>query len=316
MPSFAVLTPSYGPDFRLCCELNRSVLEWSAPEVEHHVVVPRRDRELFAPLAGARTHVWTIDQLVPRAMLAIPWANAWVNLRRPYLPVRGWVMQQVVKLAATAELGVDVLLLVDSDITFVRPFGPETFRQGGPLRFYRAGDAVSAEMSRHVIWHDVARRLLGLPTAGPPPLPDYVGPVIAWDRDVVLALKGRIERVMGRPWLDAVASQLHFSELILYGVFVDQVLGAAADVRATRSMVCHNYWGPGPLAPEAVPEFAGSLSPTDIAVMISAKSHTPAPVRQEVLSRIRAAASSGSRNASPLAAPRSATEIGASTAGP
>jgi hypothetical protein len=290
--TFAVLTPSYAPDFELCRELNRSVLDWTALEVQHHVVVPRRDHKLFSRLASARTRVWTADEFVPRGMLPIPKANAWLNLRRPYPPIRGWVMQQIVKLAAAAELGVDVLLLADSDVTFVRPVTVDTFREGDHVRFYHAPDAINAEMSRHVLWHDVARRLLDLPPAGPPPLPDYICPMNPWDREVVLALRDRIERVTGRPWLDAIASQLHVSEFILYGVFVDEVLGTSAATCAMPSTLCHTYWGPGPLVPEGVPSFAQSLSPDDVAVMISAKTNTPQSVRREALSHIRATVSS------------------------
>jgi hypothetical protein len=111
-----------------------------------------------------------------------------------------------------------------------------------------------------------------------------------WDRRVVLALRERIEKVTGRPWLDAIGSQLHISEFILYGVFMDEVLRTSA---ATPSPLCHTYWGPGPLAPEAVPGFVRSLSRDDVAVMISAKTRTQPSVRREALSRIRATVSSG-----------------------
>jgi hypothetical protein len=55
--SLAVLTPSYAPDLELCRDLNRSVLEWTQPEVRHHIIVPRRDVGLFARLRGPRTEV-------------------------------------------------------------------------------------------------------------------------------------------------------------------------------------------------------------------------------------------------------------------
>jgi hypothetical protein len=281
MSSVAVITPSYAPDFELCRDLNRSVLEWTPPDVDHHVIVPARDRKLFGRLRGPRTEVWTVDQFVPSRMLPVPRMNMWLNVRRPYPPVRGWVMQQVVKLRAAAALGADVLVLADSDVIFVRPVTEDTFESDGRVRFYRSDDAVDEEMRRHVMWHDVARRLLGLPPAGPPPLPDYVSALNVWERRVVLALRDRIERVTGRPWLDAIASELHVSEFILYGVFVDGVLGTSADVFAADSMLCHSYWGSSPLAPAAAAGFVRGLSPEDVAVMISAKSGTPLEVRRE-----------------------------------
>jgi hypothetical protein len=288
MTTFAVLTPSYAPDFELCRELNRSVLEFTGPEVEHHVIVPRRDRDLFSRLRQRNTHVWPVEEFVPRGMLAVPRANLWINIHRPYPPIRGWVMQQIVKLAAVDQLGVDVVLLADSDVTLVRRVTVDTLRSGEWVRFYRADAAVAGEgMSDHVRWHQVARQLLGLPPAGPPPLPDYICPMNVWDRQVVLALRDRIEQVTGRPWLDAIASRLHVSEFILYGVFMDEVLKTRASA-ATESTLCHMYWGPGPLQPEAVARFVESLSPDDVAVMISAKTNTPSSVRDEVLSRVRA----------------------------
>jgi hypothetical protein len=114
--------------------------------------------------------------------LALPFANVWLNLRRSYPPIRSWAMQQLVKLHAAAKLGSDVVLLVDSDVVFVRPVTGETFRKDGRLCYYRRERAVDESLPRHMIWHDVSRRLLGVPPAGSPPLPDYDSPLNAWDR--------------------------------------------------------------------------------------------------------------------------------------
>jgi hypothetical protein len=290
MTSFSVLTPSYAPDFELCCELNRSVLEWTPAEVDHHVVVPQRDRELFAALRGPRTRVWTVEQLLPRRMWPVPMVNAWLNVRRPYPPVRGWVMQQIVKLGASAELGADLVVLADSDVVFVRPVTVDTFRSGGRVRFYRSDRALDESLPRHLLWHETARRLVGLPPAGPPPLPDYIsGGVNVWERRVLLALRDRIEFVNRRPWLDAIAAQLHISEFILYGVFVDEVLGSSAEVITAESTLVHCHWGPEPMAQGSVADFVRALQPDDVAVMISAQSDTEPDVRRRALSGVRSA---------------------------
>ena len=286
MTTLAVITPSYALDLELCRDLNRSVLEWTPTDVQHHIIVPRRDLEPFASLQGSRTQLWTVDALLPRRMLALPVANLWLNLRRPYLPIRGWVMQQLVKLRAAAELGADVCLLADSDVVFVRPVTAETFRKDGRFCYYRGDKAVDKSMRRHVTWHAVARRLLGLPRGGPPPLPDYVSPVNIWNRRTVLALRDRIEQVTGRDWLDAIGSQVHISEFTLYGVFVDCVLRASADVVATESMLLHTYWPTTPLSRAAAEDFVRALPPDDVALMISAKSGTPLDVRRDALSCI------------------------------
>jgi hypothetical protein len=218
-------------------------------------------------------------------MVGIPGANFWLNLRRPVPPVRGWVMQQVVKLQAAAQIEADTLLLVDSDVLFVRPVTAQMFRQDGLLRFYRKDAGVDARLPRHLIWHDIARDLLGISRARPP-LPDYISAFNVWDRGTVLAMCDRIQQVTGRPWLDAVAGQLHVSEFILYGVFVDDVLGDQANVAPVESMLCHSYWDPSPLNLDTAERFARAVPDEDVAVMISAKSHTPLEVRRTALSRI------------------------------
>jgi hypothetical protein len=286
MTTLAVITPSYAPDLELCRDLNRSVLECTPAAVRHHIVVRRRELEAFACLQGPRTELWTVDALLPRRMLALPATNLWLNLRRPYPPIRGWVMQQLVKLHAAAELGADVLLLADSDVVFVRPVTAETFRKDGRFCYYRGDNAVDGSMPRHIIWHDVARRLLGLPPAGPPPLPDYISPVNVWDRPTVLALRDRIEEVTGRNWLEAIGSQLHVSEFTLYGLFVEGVLQSDANVVAAESMLLHSYWPTTPLSREAADDFVRALPGDNVALMISAKSGTPLDVRRGALADV------------------------------
>jgi hypothetical protein len=282
MPELAVLTPSYAPDLELCRDLNRSVLRFTPPEVVHHIVMPDRDRALFAPLAGERTRLWSAGDLLPGRMQPLPGLNMWLNLRRPFPPVRGWVQQQVVKFQAAARLDADVLVLADSDVRFVRPASARTFGVGRRLLFFRQEAAVDERLPRHLRWHAVARRLLGLPPPGPPPLPDYVSAFNVWDRRVVLALAERVERVTGRPLADAVAAELHVSEFILYGVFVDEVLGTGG-VRITGDMLCHSWWPEVPLSAAGADRFVRARPPGHVAVMISAKSGTPLSVRRAAL---------------------------------
>lgn len=282
MSDLAVITPSYAPDFEICRDLNASVLAHMPDSVEHYVITPRRDRDLFACLNGKRTTVWSVNQLLPTTVKDVPWANAWMNLRHIGPPIRGWIMQQVVKFLAAARVEADVLLLADSDVTLVRPVTVETFRPTGRLRMYRKDAAINESMSRHITWHDNARKILGIPPARPP-LPDYISALNIWDRRTVMALRDRLQDTTGRSWIEAITSQLHISEFILYGVFVDEIL-ADADVEPYESMLCHSYWDTKPLSLEAAKRFAGSIRDDDIAVMISAKSRTPLYVRRQALS--------------------------------
>ena len=294
MSELTVLTPSYAPDFELCCDLNRSILELMPSDVCHHVIVPRRDRRTFAPLQDSRTAVWTVDEFLPRRMVPLPLANLWLNVRRPYPPLRGWITQQLVKLQATDQLDVPIVILADSDVRLVRPTAADSFCHDGRIRFYRQEGAIDERLRRHLLWHAAARRLLGLPPAAPGPLPDYISAFNVWERRIVRMLRERIETVTGRPWMDALGSELHVSEFILYGVYVDEVLGESADVFPTDSMLCHSYWDLQPLEREAAADFVGEMAPEDVAVMISAKSRTPLAVRREALSQVPVSANMGS----------------------
>lgn len=285
MSRLAVVTPSYAPDFDLCADLNRSVLALAPKQVHHHIIVAKRDRELFQRLAGPRTHIHLAAGYLPRSFAPIPGLNFRVNLRRPYPPLRGWISQQLIKLAASARFDADAVLLVDSDIEFVRPFQPETYVRDGVVRFYRKPGAIDERLPRHVIWHHVARELLGLPPARPP-FTDYICAPVAWSPSIVAAMVERVEAVTGRPWAEAIGARLHFSEATLYGVFVEHVLGAPATSFASDDMLCHNHYEEVPLDEPALDRFLRARGPEDVAVMISAKSGTELQARRRAFLRL------------------------------
>jgi hypothetical protein len=283
--AMAVITPSYALDLELCSDLNESVLRNTPAPVRHYIITPRRDLRLFSRLRGTRTEVLSVDEVLPWHVLPVPARNFWLNLRHPWPPVRGWVMQQVIKLQMATQVNADLMLLADSDVRLVRPVASDRFRVDGKTLFYRKDREVGRHMPRHVIWYDVAARLLGVPSAVPP-LPDYINPFNVWDRRIVIAMLERVERATGSHWLDAVAGQRHLSEFFLYGVFVDKVLAAQAGVLGTSSMFCSGYWERTPLDVTAGSRFVQGLSTDDVAIMISAKSGTPLDVRRKILAGV------------------------------
>ena len=97
------------------------------------------------------------------------------------------------------------------------------------VRFYRKPNQIDKRLPRHMIWHRVARALLGLPPAEPP-YTDYISSPMAWDPTIVRQMLARVTATTGRPWPTAIAGQLHFSECTLYGVFVDDVSRCAGQL--------------------------------------------------------------------------------------
>ncbi|MEO3799597.1 DUF6492 family protein [Nonomuraea sp. B1E8] len=282
MSKLAVITPSYAPDAALFADLHRSVLRHTSDDTVHHVFVPARDRRAFAGFEGPRCRLWLRSELLPRRYVRVPFTDVHVNCRRPWPPLRGWVMQQTVKIASAGLIDADALLIVDSDAVLVRPTTAESFSVDGRLCLHRVENAVTADMERHLLWHRVARELLGLPPPPPPPLPDYVTALTFWDPHIVLAMRRRVTEVTGRDWLDAFNGRLHVSEFVLYGVFVDEVLKASPPVNTT---ICHLSYHHEPWDEAQAVAFADRLPPDAVGMMISAKSRTPHEARMAAIRR-------------------------------
>jgi Family of unknown function (DUF6492) len=294
--TLAVITPSYRNDWPLFTDLHQSVLLHTDESVKHYVVVPDADMRLFSQVAGPRCVVLAEESLYPHHYRSVRAVNrlmhfmprippsariAAVNLKRPFRPVRGWVMQQALKMEACRRIDADILLLLDSDVLLVKPVTAAILCSGGRPRFYRRPAAVDSNLPRHIQWHAVSRKLLGLP-AMKLPAPDYVSSFNVWDPEVLRAMLGQVERVTGRHWMDAVTSQPSFSEWTLYGVYVEEFVPLVAD-SASELSLCHSYWDPIPLTPERATEFVTSVGPDDVAILIQSKSRTPLTVRHEAM---------------------------------
>jgi hypothetical protein len=275
----AVVTPTYAPDFELFTDLHQSVLRWFPADVRHLAVVPETDLRLFRRFEGPRCLIIGVRDVLPHSVLNLPFIKMWINVRRPVPPLRGWIVQQLVKLAVAKQTPERFIVTADSDVVFIRPVISTTFAPDGRTRLYRLAEGVGNAHLRHVRWHKVAHDLVGLPPPPPPPLPDYVTPFGTLDCDVVNRMLRRVEEVTGRRWLEAVGKELHFSEFTLYGVYADQ-FERAKSVTLTAESLCHSYWDTIPMTAEQAAAWLSCIKPHDVAYMISAKSNTPMSVRR------------------------------------
>src|SRR5262249_52808460 len=203
-------------------------------------------------------------------------------------PVRGWIQQQVVKLAAIAAAECDVVLVVDSDVEFIRPFAAEIFVRKGTVRFFCKPNQIDKRLPRHMTWHRVARALLGLPSAEPP-YSDYISSPLAWDPMIVRQMLARVTATTGRPWPTAIAEQLHFSECVLYGVFGGG--GSGAPASSCASDVPHSllYWAQTPLNLDSVARLSRGVRRNDRGAVMQSKPRTPLAVRHAGLAPLRGA---------------------------
>lgn len=278
--NMVVVTPTHAPDLELFSDLHQSVLRWFPSDVRHVAVVNEPDLQLFRRFEGPRCQVVGVRDVLPGSVVALPFTKLWCNIRRPVPPLRGWIIQQLLKLAVVEQISERIAVLADSDLVFIRPVTANTFAPHGDVRLYRLDDGVDDSLHRHVKWHAVAHELLGLPPAPQPPLPDYVSSLNSWDHDVLSRMLRRIEEVTGRHrWLEAVGRELHFSEWTLYGVYADQH-EHSAHVTLSDESLCHSYWDTVPLTEERAVTWLSEAGSNDVAYMISAKSHTPLAVRR------------------------------------
>ena len=298
--NLAILTPSYAPDFDSFAELHRSVLENTDPSVPHYAVVPDEDLPLFSSLASSRLVLVGYRGLLPRSFVSTAWfAHAVariprvprgarfiaVNVSRPLPPLRGWLLQQIVKLSMAMRVECDTLVVIDSDAQFIRPISEQTFASPAAVRFYRSPGAITAGMTRHVAWHQTARRMLGVPPDGLPPYNDPIGSLVSWDPVVVRRCTERLAEVSSRRWETAVSREWEFSEYVLYGEYLEEFGSKRQLSFVADRTLCHSHWDPRPLDLAGARLFVDSLDDADVAVHVQSNSHTS----RDVLGFIRAA---------------------------
>lgn len=301
MTRLVIITPTFEPDLELFRELHDSVLRHAPADVLHHAIVPRHDVPRFSQIRSDRLVVRSVEDVLPRRFVStyrpvrtlrrlpvarrLPSVQA-VNVRQPWPPVRGWVLQQVVKLTVASQAASEVALTVDSDVCFIRSFDADTFHRSGTTRLYRRPDAISTDMTDHRRWHQTAQRLLGLPVDRSARA-DYIAPLVALDPDLVRGLRDRLEDVRGLSWIDVLAGELTLSEFMLYGTYVERLAAPLARSWVSERSLCLSRWTEAPLLPGAVAPFLDALAPDDVAVHVQSTLQTDSTLRRTVVDRAR-----------------------------
>jgi len=282
--SFALITPSYAPDFSRCQLLCKSVEKFIAPLVKHYIIVDQRDKYLFLKLENKTTKVLTAQSILPWWIQQLPVVcRVWLSLKTP--PLRGWIIQQIIKISAAQCIREDVSIFVDSDVVFVKPFDCNSLVRNAYVRLFRGSEGNSTQREMHYKWHQSASELLGLSDINMN-IPDYIGNIITWRRDHVLQLCDYLEKISGKSWVETIARTWNFSEYVLYGIFNDRILGEQSGHYADANNICLDYWFPKSLSDEELQSFLDSIHPDQVAVMISAKANIPVDRYEHLLDKI------------------------------
>jgi hypothetical protein len=264
--SFAIVTPSFLPDIERCAFLAESI-DRNAIDMMHYLIIDRRDVQHFRFLESARRKILISEDLIGRWLTRLPGRRGWwVSLRTP--PVRGWILQQLLKISVATEVTETTLIFCDSDTAFVRPFSGANLMIDG-----RIGLLDVAFQNRDIVrWARISRKILGLPMENASGDRGHVGNMICWDRATAIAMREHIARVHRLPWQIVLARCPTFSEYMLYGTFVREFLGYDATNHAPsdRPLVKANWGQPICDGPSAS-QFVSAIAPEAVAIMIHSK---------------------------------------------
>ena len=281
--NLALVTPSFAPDFERCRLLVETVHRFVEGVRCHYLVIDRRDLALFRPLASHTTRILIAEDILSQPIQRDPDdPEQWVGPDGH--PITNWVFQQLVKISAADALDEDLLVFCDSDNAFIRPvdLAARLMHDNKPALFRVEETRPDLE-----VWRNAAADLLGLPREVP--AFNYIGNLITWNRRHVRAMQRRIESVHGEPWINAMARHPMISEYMLYGLFIDHIIGIEASGHAHRSDPLIKASWEHPLQTEAdLDAFFSSFDPSHIGVMIHSKDKLPPDrYRERVLSVIQ-----------------------------
>jgi hypothetical protein len=248
------------------CELLAESLDRTTPGVPHYLIVDRRDWPAFRHLAGGRRRLLESEALVGNWLWQMPGRKGLrLSLRAP--PVRGWIFQQILKIASIEAISERTLVFCDSDTAFFRSFDRNSLLVDGKVGLLDV-EFINDETRQ---WTAIARRLLGLPPQGTG-YRNHVGNMICWNREALRAMQQRIEASSGVNWQVALARTLRFSEYMIYGIFVREVLGYdAVDHAPCPTRLVKPSWGLALRTESAIDAFFSDFDPETVAVMIHSK---------------------------------------------
>lgn len=268
-PSSAIVTASYAPDLERCRMLCETIDRHVTGFDRHYILVESRDVPVFRSLESPRRIVVDERDLLPSWLRAFddPLSRmkrrVWLSPRT--MPLRGWHVQQLRRIAIARHVSNDALVFCDSDVAFLKSFDCGAFWHEGSLRLLRRDNAlVGPHAGDHKIWSRNAGLVLGVvePTVSPH---DYISTVIAWRRQTVEAMCERIEDVRGTNWVAAVAARRKFSECMIYGRFVDEVLHGAGHFTSATEF-CRVQWDGNAMSDDEFRSFVANMTAEQVAI--------------------------------------------------
>lgn len=264
---FAYVTASYAPDFERCRLLCESMDRHVTGLSRHYILVAHGDVALFRQLETPTRTVIDERDILPSWLydIADPFSlfrrRIWLSLKTP--PLRGWHVQQLRRIAIAAHAEAENLIYCDSDVVFFRKTNSAVFNQSGKTRLFRRdGVLARRELAEQRIWSENAGKALGISAWSGD---DYIATLIAWNRQAAIGMTRHIENLSGRHWAEAIARDRRFSECMLYGRYVDDVLGGEKHFHDSTEL-CRTYWTGPHLGEAELRSFIDAAEPGQVAL--------------------------------------------------
>ena len=268
IPTWAIVTPSYSGDFKLCCLLCDSMDAFVTGPWHHYIVVERVDLELFRSLGGTNRTILVIEEILPKwihHLWQMPFSrrrSLWWSWRTGFMV--GWHIQQLVKMQMAFVAKQDGLILCDSDMFFLKPFDVSKLHTEKGFRFYRSAAIMDEATISNPSYTKAGFRQLGLPPNSFPAR-TYVDSLVTWKAATVRAMCVYIEKTSGRDWRAALGRNVIFSEYTLYGLYVERI-ASDQGLDPTSSNLCRTKWDKDVAAPIEVDTFVKDLPDSVVAV--------------------------------------------------
>jgi len=245
-----LLTCSMARDIEIFDVLARSVDRHVDPDIRHTVIVPAADCAAFAQYASDRRRIVAQESVLPMRLFALPRRLSALSflsgaLRRPlYLTprlslMRGWMIQQILKIEFARRSPARAVMHVDSDVFFVRRLSArDAVDAQGRVRFFHVPG--QQPIAAHRAWIEAAADCLGIEVPADFAT-HYIDNCVLWSSETARGMVARIEAAHGRPYHEVLLRHGTISEYFIYGIYADLVAQNRGLAAETHSF-CNSFW--------------------------------------------------------------------------
>jgi len=236
-----LVTPTYAPDFLRCKAMLESASRYISGATQHLILIDEPDWGLFKSLQSSNVQVVCKSEYLPTNLFRVPLQKRWW-LTDCSWPVRGWILQQIIKLAVAAKSPVDSVSFVDSDVIFVRPFHLDHLWDAQQLRLFR--NTRGPKQYRHIRYKNWYRFSCNALSIGKPEYQPstFIVQLMSMRPELVRRLFRKLEDRFRRPWYQTLLNCFDFSEYTLYGLYAESLGEARSGHYFTESALCHSSW--------------------------------------------------------------------------